>query len=214
MGTIEYKGITITHFLHASFKITGQNTTIYIDPFQISSEPHDADIVICTHDHYDHCSPDDVKKVAKKDTVIIASTNCMAKVKQLGLEYKLLNPGDKIEVRNVAIEAVPAYNIGKRFHPKEYRGIGVVVRIGGVAIYHAGDTDLIPEMSNLRGKVQVALLPVSGTYVMDWNEAVKAAETIMPEIAIPMHYGAIVGNKNDAENFAKKLAGKVRVEII
>lgn len=89
-----------------------------------------------------------------------------------------------------------------------------MVRIGGVAIYHAGDTDLIPEMSNLRGKVQVALLPVSGTYVMDWNEAVKAAETIMPEIAIPMHYGAIVGNKNDAENFAKKLAGKVRVEII
>lgn len=199
---------------HAAFKIAGANVTIYVDPFQVASEPHDADIVICTHDHYDHCSPEDIRKVAKKGTTIIASTNCAGKVRALGFEYKLLNPGDRIEVRGVAVEAVPAYNIGKKFHPKEYRGIGVLVKVGGVTVYHAGDTDLIPEMANLKGKVNVALLPVSGTYVMDWSEAVKAAETISPDIAIPMHYGSIVGSERDAENFAKKLAGRIRVEVI
>lgn len=206
--------MSITRLGHAAFRITDGKVVVYIDPFQVPSSPRDADIVVCTHDHYDHCSPDDIRKVAKQTTVVVASVNCAAKVKGLGYEYKLLNPGDRVAVKGVEIEAVPAYNVGKRFHPKDYKGIGVLVRLGDVVVYHAGDTDFIPEMASLKGKVSVALLPVSGTYVMDADEAVKAAETISPELAIPMHYGAIVGSESDARRFAEKLQGKVRVEVV
>jgi Predicted Zn-dependent hydrolases of the beta-lactamase fold len=187
---------------------------IYIDPFRVAKAPRDGDIVICTHDHYDHCSPEDINKIAKPTAVIVASINCEKKVRGLGYSYKLLRPGDSIVIQGVELRAIPAYNVQKPFHPKEYQGIGVLVKLAGTTIYHAGDTDYIPEMEQLRGSVDIALLPVSGTYVMDAREAVKAALAVEPKIAVPMHYGEIVGSEQDAESFRRALEGKIRVEVI
>lgn len=214
MGSVTFQGVLIEHLKHATFKLSAGGVTVYIDPYEVEGSPRDGDVVVCTHDHYDHCSPDDVLKVAKKDAVIVASVNCREKVEKLGLQYHLLEPGGKVEVKGVVVEAVPAYNIGKKFHPREYKGIGVIVSLGGVRVYHAGDTDHIPEMRELRGRVDVALLPVSGTYVMTADEAVKAALEIQPKLAIPMHYGVIVGSQRDAEHFKKELEGKIQVAII
>lgn len=214
MASLKFQDVLIEHITHAAFKISYGNINVYIDPFEIKKELKDGDVIICTHDHYDHCSPEDIQRVAKKDAAIIASSNCKTKIEKLSYKYYLLEPGGRVEIKGVTVEAVPAYNIGKRFHPKEYKGIGVVVSIGGVKIYHAGDTDRIPEMKELKGKVDLALLPVSGTYVMTADEAVEAALDIQPKIAVPMHYGAIVGSRLDAETFKKKLEGKIRVEII
>jgi len=211
---LNYGELTIRRLAHAAFRVSGAGRVIYIDPFRIAQAPRDGDIVVCTHDHYDHCSPEDVRKVAKPGATIIASVNCERKVRGMGFEYKLLRPGDTVAVHGVEIRAVPAYNVGKHFHPRDYHGIGVLIKHAGVTIYHAGDTDLIPEMEQLRGQVDVALLPVSGVYVMDAAEAAKAALLIQPRVAVPMHYGEIVGSERDAEAFRRALEGRVRVELL
>ena len=212
-GVFEYKGVKIERIVHAAFRIEGAGKVVYIDPFQIPSSRRDGDIVICTHDHFDHCSPDDIRKVAKADAVVVAPPNCAGKVRALGLEYVKLEAGRGVEVKGVKVGAVPAYNVDKRYHPKAYGGIGVIVELAGLRIYHAGDTDLIPEMAQL-GEVDVALLPVSGTYVMTAEEAARAAEVIKPKIAIPMHYGTIVGSEKDADRFKRLLEGKVEVVVV
>ena len=145
---------------------------------------------------------------------MVASINCEKKVRGMGYEYKLLRPGDSVTVHGVEVRAIPAYNVVKQFHPRAYQGIGVLVKLEGVTVYHAGDTDFIPEMEQLKGQVDVALLPVSGVYVMDAAEAARAALAIQPRVAIPMHYGEIVGSERDAEAFRRALEGKVRVEIL
>lgn len=211
---LRYGELTIKRLSHAAFRISGAGKVIYVDPFRVAQAPRDGDIVVCTHDHYDHCSPEDVRKVAKPGAVVIASVSCEKKVKGLGFEYKLLRPGDVITVHGVEVRAVPAYNVGKHFHTKDYHGIGVLIKHAGVTIYHAGDTDLIPEMEQLRGQVDIALLPVSGVYVMDAAEAARAALLIQPRVAVPMHYGEIVGSERDAEAFRRALEGRVRVEIL
>jgi len=211
---LQFEGVVIERIRHAGFRLSGGGVTVYIDPFNVPRSPGDGDVVICTHDHYDHCSPEDVRKVAKRGAAVVASANCEGKVRRLGFEYKLLKPGETAAVREVEVTAVPAYNVGKRFHPREYQGIGVVVKLAGVSVYHAGDTDFIPEMERLKGSVDVALLPVSGVYVMDASEAARAALAIMPKVAIPMHYGEIVGSASDAEAFKRSLEGKVRAEIL
>ncbi len=211
---VVFNNIVIEKIAHAAFRIKTPNLVIYIDPFRVKNTPKDAGIVICTHDHFDHCSIEDIKKVAKHDTVIVASINCSSKIKSLSLPSHLLKPGDAIEVKGVKITAFPAYNVDKPYHPREYNGIGVILEIDGTTIYHAGDTDYIPEMEELKGKIDVALLPVSGTYVMDVEDAVKAALAIQPRLAIPMHWGVIVGGKENAEKFREMLAGKINVEII
>lgn len=211
---LSYGEITLRRFSHAAFKISGGGKVVYIDPFRITQALHDGDIIICTHDHYDHCSPEDIRRVAKPGAVVIASVNCEKKVKGLGFEYKLLRPGDAVTVHGIEVRAFPAYNVGKHFHTRDYQGIGVLVKHKGVTVYHAGDTDLIPEMEQLRGQVDIALLPVSGVYVMDAAEAAKAALVIQPKVAVPMHYGEIVGSERDAEAFRRMLEGRVRVEVL
>ncbi len=184
------------HWLgHDSFRLEGE-VTVYIDPWKLPPNSPKADIILITHDHYDHCSPEDVVKIQKADTVIVTIPAAARKLKG---EVKTVKPGDKITVKGIEIEAVPAYNTNKPFHPKEAGHVGFIVTLGGKRIYHAGDTDFIPEMKGL--KVDIALLPVSGTYVMTAEEAAKAADTIKPEVAIPMHYGEIVGSEKDAEHF-------------
>lgn len=194
-------------FGHDCFKITNDKV-IYTDPFELKKKDK-ADIILITHSHYDHCSVEDVNKIQTPDTIIVATEDCK---KNLSGNIKIVKPGDKIEVKGINIEAVPAYNINKKFHPKENNWVGYIFTVNGKRIYIAGDTDHIPEMKTFR--VDIALLPVSGTYVMTAEEAVRAALDIKPKIAIPMHYGSIVGSNSDAEKFAKELKGKMEVKIL
>jgi L-ascorbate metabolism protein UlaG (beta-lactamase superfamily) len=192
---------------HDSYRIDG-DPVIYFDPYEIK-EGAAADIIFISHEHFDHCSPDDVAKIQKDGTVIVADKASANKLKG---EIKTMEPGDRLTVKGVEVEAVPAYNLNKQFHPKDAAMLGFVVKIDGVRLYHAGDTDFIPEMKGI--ETDIALLPVSGTYVMTANEAIEAALSIKPKMAIPMHYGAIVGDKSDAEHFRDQLAGKIKVVIL
>ena len=196
------------HWLgHDSFRIDAAKT-IYFDPYQLSAGPK-ADLILISHDHFDHCSPEDVAKIQQPKTVIITEKDSAKKLKG---DVRTLKPGASVMVDEVKVEGVPSYNTDKDFHPKKNGWLGFVVELEGVRIYHAGDADFIPEMKDL--KVDIALLPVSGTYVMTSDQAVKAALAIKPKLAIPMHYGAIVGEEADAVRFKKALEGKVAVLIL
>ena len=196
------------HWLgHDAFRIDGP-VTIYFDPYKISGGPP-ADLVLISHEHYDHCSPEDLEKIAGPETIIVTVRSCLTK---LSGQTKVVTPGDSLTVKGIPIEVVPAYNVDKAFHPKVNRWLGFIVEIDGVKIYHAGDTDLIPEMGEIQ--TDIALLPVSGTYVMTAEEAAEAALTINPALAIPMHYGTLVGDAADAERFKQLLEGKVPVRIM
>ena len=197
----------ITWLGHDCFRIDGSKT-IYIDPYNI--EPgKKADLLLVTHDHFDHCSPEDIDKIIQPETVVVTEKDA---AKKLSGNVKTVKPGDSLVVDDVKIEAVPAYNTNKDFHPKANGWLGYILEMDGVRIYHAGDTDFIPEMEGLN--VDIALLPVSGTYVMTADEAVKAALAIDPGVAVPMHYGSIVGDSSDADTFKAKLEGKVTVRIL
>lgn len=192
---------------HSSFRIEADKV-VYIDPYEISQGP-EADIILISHSHYDHCSPEDVKKIQKKDTIIITEKSSVSK---LNGDVRTVRPGDVVEIFGIKIEIVPAYNLNKKFHPEENHWIGFVVELGGERIYHTGDSDLIPEMDQI--KADIALLPVSGIYVMTAREAARAAEIIKPKLAIPMHYGAVAGDLNDAADFKTALEGKVDVIVL
>ncbi len=196
------------HWLgHDTFKIVGEKV-VYTDPFKIKKKDT-ADIILITHEHYDHCSPEDVRKIQGPNTVVVTVADC---AKKLSGKIKTVKPGDKINVEGIEVEAVPSYNTNKQFHPRANGWVGYIFTVKGQRIYIAGDTDYIPEMKTLKN-IDIALLPVSGTYVMTADEAVKAALDIKPKIAIPMHYGSIVGDKGDANRFAEGLKGKVEVVI-
>jgi L-ascorbate metabolism protein UlaG (beta-lactamase superfamily) len=211
----EYHGIKLSWLGHDGFRIEN-GKVVYIDPFKIEAGGPKADIVLVSHEHSDHCSPADLRKVITPATVIVAHSQSKNELSKLNVkEIRIMKPGDKINVGDVAIEAVPAYNVnkyrepGRVFHPEEDGKLGYVVTIKGVRIYHAGDTDHIPEMKNIQ--TDIALLPVSGTYVMTAHEAAEAAATINLQIAIPMHYGAIVGGRIDAETFQKLAKCEVKL---
>jgi L-ascorbate metabolism protein UlaG (beta-lactamase superfamily) len=161
-----------------------------------------------THDHFDHCSPEDVQKISRKGTVIIGDPGAAKKLKGA----RALRPGESLAVGDVTVKAVPAYNVnkfrspGQPFHPKSMQGNGYIITLAGESLYHAGDTDLIPEMADLN--VTVALLPVSGTYVMTAEEAFEAARVIRADVFVPMHYGDIVGTNADVEKFRSLCEGQ------
>lgn len=210
--------LEITRIAHDTFRITGSKV-IYIDPFKISKRD-EADIVLLSHEHFDHLSLEDLEKVCATGTTVVASPLCEEGIKGLKTRPKekhFLGPHGHVRAGNVEIETVPAYNVnkfrepGKPFHPKESGGVGFIVHMDGTAVYHAGDSDFIPEMKTI--KCDIALLPVSGTYVMTAEEAAEAAAAIKPRIAVPMHYGAIVGSDADAQIF-KSLVKNCRVEIV
>jgi len=196
------------HWLgHDAMRIDSERT-IYFDPFQIGPGPI-ADIVFISHDHYDHCSPEDLAKIRGPETVIVTAESCRQKV---GGKPEIVAPGDTLTVKDIPVQVVASYNTNKKFHPKNNHWLGFVIEIDGVQVYHAGDTDIIDEMRQI--KTDIALLPVSGTYVMTAEEAAEAAMIINPALAIPMHYGSIVGDLSDAERFKKLLEGKIPVKIL
>lgn len=194
---------------HDAFLLRGGGKVIYFDPFKLGPGLPPADIICISHEHYDHCSPADVLTIQQPSTLIVTEPKAAAKLEG---RIMILAPGEHREVEGVIIETVPAYNTNKQFHPQSNRWLGFIITVDGVRVYHAGDTDYIPEMKDIRA--DIALLPVSGTYVMTAEEAAQAALAIGPKIAVPMHYGEVVGSTDDAARFAAVLAGRVRVEIL
>jgi L-ascorbate metabolism protein UlaG (beta-lactamase superfamily) len=199
------------HWLgHDAFRMDAETGKVYIDPFQLPENAAKARLVMITHDHFDHYSPVDLEKIVDEHTDVIAP---LSTAKQLDYgKVHAVKPGDDLSIENINIKAVPSYNIGKDFHPKGNAWVGYLFTINGVAFYHAGDSDFIPEMKVV--KTDIALLPVSGTYVMTAVEAAQAALAIKPKLAIPMHYGSIVGEADDARQFVELLAGEVEVKIL
>ncbi len=207
---LEINGIKIHWLGHASFYLEN-DLKIYIDPYQISPKEK-ADLIFITHEHYDHLSPEDLEKIVKKETTIVAAKECESKLASFNCEKIFVEPFEEIEVKGVKVKAVPAYNTNKPFHKKEDGKVGYVITVKDVSIYHAGDTDFIEEMNDLKPKV--ALLPVSGTYVMTAEEATEAVKAIKPEIAVPMHYGTIVGSLEDAKRFEELASKYCKVVIL
>ena len=212
---MEIEGIHIERLNHASFKIK-KDKVIYVDPFKINDNEK-ADIILITHEHFDHFSIEDIKKVLDNKTVLVATSDCLSSLNKFDNQMKIVGPGSRLEVNGLSIEATPAYNINKfrapriPFHPKEDGKVGYIIEMNRKRIYISGDTDITPEMQNIKN-IDIMTIPVSGTYVMTAEEAAKAVEIIKPKIAIPCHYGAVVGSIEDAKKF-KELA-KTRVEII
>ena len=213
----EYKGLKIRWYGHDTFSIES-DVRIFFDPYKLSKQS-EADLILISHDHFDHLSLEDLQKISTTKTTIVAAKECVNKITGIAFKEKMgIAPGEEKTVNGIRIRAISAYNIDKinhdtkkPFHPQEDNKIGFLVNINGIVIYHTGDSDLIPEMSNLRP--DILLIPVSGTYVMTNKEAAKATEIIKPKIAIPMHYGTIVGTERDATEF-KNLVKSCEVQIL
>lgn len=194
---------------HSSIKIS-ENKIIYIDPFNIKKELHDADIVLITHDHYDHYSPEDIEKIVNQDTIIVAPKTVKALSKMKNVIS--VEPNNAYEIEGIKIQTIPSYNINKKFHPKENEWVGYIIEINNIRYYIAGDTDIIPE--NKLVKCDVAFIPVGGTYTMNYEEAAELANIIKPKIAVPTHYGSIVGKIQDGEKFKNLLSSEIECEIM
>ena len=191
------------HWLgHASFRLTADNVVLYIDPWKLASPQPDADLVFVSHGHFDHWSSEDVTAVSRDTTTVIGPADVVESLPG----GRLLRPGDRVESTGVSIEGVPAYNVDKDFHPKANDWLGAVITLGGTRIYYAGDTDRIPEMDAL-SEVDLALLPVGGTYTMNAAQAAEACQAIGAKTALPYHWGDIVGTEADAQAFVDATAG-------
>jgi L-ascorbate metabolism protein UlaG (beta-lactamase superfamily) len=188
------------HWLgHDSFRLD-EPKVVYLDPWQLPADSPPADIILVSHEHYDHCSPEDVERVRTSKTAVIADSSASEKLKP---PVHTMRAGETLAAHGITIQAVPAYNVGKRFHPKEAGHLGFVLTIGEERLYFAGDTDAIPEMKSI--VCDVALLPVSGTYVMTADEAVECLRSLRAKVAVPMHVGrGVAGSLDDAEQFRRK----------
>ena len=199
---------------HSSIRINKEKV-IYIDPFRIDKNYNDADLIFITHDHYDHYSEEDIDKIKKEDTIIIAPEELLTKLLRKGFRKDSIitvEPNKKYMIQGMKFETIPAYNTNKQFHPKENGWVGYIIEIKGVRYYIAGDTDITEE--NKKVKCDVAFVPVGGTYTMDFKEAAFLINEIKPKIAVPIHYGSVVGTKQDAEDFKRLLHPEIKCEIL
>lgn len=198
---------------HSAIRMESEHgTVLYFDPFDLSEEFHDADVVIITHSHYDHFSPDDIKKVAKPDTLVIVPESCAKEAAQLGLPFITLEAGEATAIGGNVVHAVPAYNVQEDrlgFHPKENGWLGYQLVMDDITYYIAGDTDQNPDNEGLR--CDVALIPIGGTYTMDPAQAAQFVNKLHPRIVIPTHYGTAVGTKEDVEAFEPLVDKKIEV---
>ena len=194
---------------HSSIKMKGEKI-IYIDPFKIEKQTNDADIIFITHDHYDHYSEEDIDKLINKDTIIVAPETVQVSYKSN--EIVKVEPNKKYQVLGIKVETIPAYNINKQFHPKENKWVGYILQIEGKRYYIPGDTDITPE--NKQVKCDVAFIPIGGTYTTDSKEAADLINIIKPKTVIPMHYGCIVGSKEDEVKFKKLIDEDIQCEVL
>lgn len=193
----------VSHFVQSTVRIEGEKT-IYIDPISINGEPKDADAVFVTHIHEDHFSPDDIGKVLKDGGLLVATADVAKKAGRKGFKNILtVNPSEAYHTDGISFETVPSYNTDKNFHKKGSGWVGYVVHMGCNSYYAAGDTDVIPEMRDI--KADVAFLPVGGTYTMTAVQAATAANIIKPSVAVPIHFADLVGTIEDARSFIEGL---------
>lgn len=199
---------------HSSIRINKEKI-IYIDPFKINKNYNDADIIFITHDHYDHYSEEDIDKVINENTTIIIPEELLTKLLRKGINKNAIitvEPNEKYMVQGIKFETIPAYNTNKTFHPKKNGWVGYIIIINGIRYYIAGDTDITEE--NKQVKCDVAFVPVGGTYTMDFKEAASLINEIKPKIAIPIHYGSIVGTEQDAIDFIRLLHPEIKGIIL
>ena len=199
-----------TWFRQSAYLWRGDGLTVYIDPWMVTTDDP-ADVIFLTHAHFDHYQPDDIEKIRKDGTKIVAPHDI---ARELSGDVTPVSPGDSLNVAGIDVQAVPAYNVVKerlQAHPKENNWVGYILTLGSNSYYHAGDTDHVPELESVRA--DVAFLPIGGTYTMDPGEAAGLAKAINPQVAVPMHYGFVVGSPADAERFAKE-ADPVKVETL
>ena len=199
---------------HSSIKIS-KNKIIYIDPFNIEKNYNDADIIFITHSHYDHYSEKDIEKVRKENTFFVVPEDVKIELLHKGIsnnKIESVKPNQTSEILGIKFEAIPAYNVNKKFHPKENNWVGYIIEIDGTRYYIAGDTDINED--NLKVKCDVCFVPVGGTYTMDYKEAAQFVNQIKPKIAVPIHYGSIVGTMQDAEQFISLLDENIKGEIL
>ena len=199
---------------HSSIKIS-KNKIIYVDPFNIEKNSNDADIIFITHSHYDHYSEKDIEKVRKENTFFVVPEDVKDELLHKGISIEKIisvKPNQTGEILGINFEAIPAYNVNKKFHPKGNNWVGYIIEIDGVRYYIAGDTDINED--NLKVQCDVCLVPVGGTYTMDYKEAAQFVNQIKPKIAVPIHYGSIVGTLNDAEQFISLLDENIEGKIL
>ncbi|MBN1780159.1 MBL fold metallo-hydrolase [bacterium] len=186
------------HWLGHSTVHIVTDISIYFDPYHLPHGAIPADLILITHEHYDHCSMDDIVKIKTEKTVLVVPRK---NANQFSGQVIGVAPGDQITAAGIPIQVIPAYNINKPYHPKDRQYVGYIIEVEGVRCYHAGDTDHIPEMQDV--KTDIAFLPVSGTYTMNAQEAAEAAEIIRPKLAVPIHWGSVAGYRTDAEQFIR-----------
>ena len=197
-----------------SIRIESRVGTIYVDPLEIGNDAHDADYILITHDHYDHFSPEDIRKIVKADSILVVPEKMADKAQEVAGDVgkiETVKPGVYRELNGLEFETVPAYNLLKPFHPKSAEWVGYVLRIDGQRIYIAGDTDATKEAKAV--KCEVALVPIGGTYTMDAKKAAELVNAIRPNVAIPVHYGSIVGKPADGDVFAQNIKDPIKVEF-
>ena len=196
---------------HSSIRIE-EDKIIYVDPFKIEQKYNDADYIFCTHSHYDHFSPEDIEKVKKEDTTIIVPRDIEEQARKIfNNNVVIVEPTKEYQIKDLKFKTTYAYNINKKFHPKENKWVGYIIELNNKKYYIAGDTDNIEEIQNI--ECDIALIPIGGTFTMDYKESAELANTIKADIVIPTHYGSIVGEKEDAIKF-KELVKDKKVEIL
>lgn len=199
---------------HSSILIK-KGKVIYIDPFRIKETYNDADIIMITHDHYDHYSEEDIEKIRKEGTKIVLPIGLEEKAMNIGFKKEniiVVKPNQQHNIEQIKIETIPSYNIGKKFHPKENNWVGYILEIEGIRYYVPGDTDITEE--NKEVKCDVAFMPVGGTYTMNSKEAAELTNEIKPKVVVPIHYGEVVGSNQDAINFASRISKEIKCEIL
>jgi len=207
---MQISNIQLQFLGHSGFLITTETKTIAIDPYNTSNQVPQADLILITHSHYDHCSIKDIEKLSKPNATIVIPADAQSKITKIkNVKMEVIEPGDELTLQNLKIQALPAYNTNKDFHSKKEGWLGYIIKLEKIVIYHAGDTDKIPEMKKLTGYGKhgnefIAFLPVSGKFTMDAEEAAQVASLLSPDLAIPMHYGAgVAGTIEDAKHFVE-----------
>lgn len=200
---------------HSSIRIEFGEQVIYFDPFHIENDPHDADIIFITHSHYDHFSPEDIVRICKPQTMFILPESMHSDASAAGIPDSSMitvSPGDRRSCGELHFEAVPAYNIGKPFHPRSEKWVGYIVGLGTKRVYVCGDTDALPENTHVR--CDILFVPVGGKYTMDTSEAAAFANRLRPQLAIPTHYGTITGTPYDGMDFSRRVNKDINVRLL